>query len=198
MNPEQIEVQVRAAIATGDIGETLRLGAILSAEDDLRQARLSAPEALPSAAHWYGLNGIAVFPLRPRDKRPYPGSSGFKDATTDITTIDGWWTERPDSNIGAPTGLLFDVIDIDGWIGWRSIIDHDIDLAGRIARSNTTRPGGCHIFVTPTGRGNGAHLFPGIDMRGKGGYVALPPSVGANGKRYEWIQPLQFGEVADA
>jgi hypothetical protein len=55
-----------------------------------------------------------VFPLQPRQKKPYRGTNGCKDATTDVTIVERWWSERPDSNIGLATGLVFDVIDLDG------------------------------------------------------------------------------------
>ncbi len=49
------------------------------------------------------------------------------------------------------------------------------------------------MFIAPTGRGNGANIYPHVDFRGKGGYVILPPSIGANGRRYQWTRPLPFG-----
>ena len=47
---------------------------------------------------------------------------GFKDATTNIEQVRGWWREYPNSNIGIatgrPSGLL--AIDVDGDSGERS------------------------------------------------------------------------------
>jgi hypothetical protein len=36
---------------------------------------------------------------------------------------------------------------------------------------------------------NAVRKFPGIDIRGDGGYVVAPPSIHPNGKRYQWLSP---------
>jgi len=218
--PEDLEAKLRAAIDAADIAELERVAALMDAEDDQRRARLAAPDALAQAAHWYASVGVAVFPLRPRDKVPLLRSvhpegdeqrgkckgecgrlgHGLYDATTDITQIDAWWTASPDSNIGARTGITFDVFDIDGQPGIDSMVKileqaeldgHESPFEECIGRSATSRDGGTHIFMPPSGRGNAAKIWPGIDHRGAGGYVVLPPSIGANGRRYTWLQPLE-------
>jgi hypothetical protein len=50
----------------------------------------------------YAAAGIPVFPCVPGDKTPLT-PHGFKDATTDPTTIAGWCEQYPDANIGSPT-----------------------------------------------------------------------------------------------
>lgn len=191
MTTDDLEARLRAAIDTEDMIQFERVAALMDAEDDQRRARLESPEALKDAALWYASVDIAVFPLRPLDKRPHPYTSGFKDATTDPSRIASWWHQWPGSNIGAPTGHTFDVIDIDGELGISSVIQHQLEFTSRIGRSATSRDGGTHVFIPPQNRGNGAHLFPGIDYRGAGGYVVLPPSIGANSRRYTWLQPLE-------
>lgn len=150
-----------------------------------------------------------VFPLKPRGKTPLT-RHGFKDATLNPATIRAWWTTWPDANIGTPTGpdgCGHDVIDIDGRTGIRSLaaIKHALcppdcssitfcpalgELPPVLARSMT--PGGedgpgFHYFIAATGDGNTTGMDPGIDYRGAGGYVVLPPSLGFNGHRYTWI-----------
>jgi hypothetical protein len=56
-----------------------------------------------------------------------------------------------------------------------------------------TPRGGRHLYVAPSGDGNAANFRPGLDYRGAGGYVVAPPSIGPNGKRYDWITPLALG-----
>lgn len=168
-----------------------RLIVRLDAEDEAKHARLTAPEALAQAAAWYASQNIPVFPLQPRDKRPMPGSRGFKDATTDLEIIHEWWTTTPTANIGMPTGHMFDVIDVDGPDGYRSLADlRDAGALPPILGKVITPRGGQHLYTPPTGDGNTTAVWPGIDYRGAGGYVVIPPSVGPNGRLYAWIQPL--------
>lgn len=46
--------------------------------------------------------------------------------------------------------------------------------------------GGRHVFVAPCGAGNFVGVLPGVDSRGAGGYVILPPSLHVSGKTYAW------------
>jgi hypothetical protein len=45
--------------------------------------------------------------------------------------------------------------------------------------------------VRATGLGNGARIAPGIDYRGRGGYVVAAPSI-VDGRRYGWVVPLDL------
>ncbi len=158
--------------------------------DAEREARLNAPEALANAALWYAKQGLKIFPLRPLDKSPYPGSRGFKDASNDLTVVREWWTHRPSSNIGFATGDLLDVIDVDGAKGYASMRDNGfsyeaLGISYTPGDSTKGKEPGKHIFVAPTGDNNAADIWPGVDYRGKGGYVVLPPSRRPDG-RYRW------------
>lgn len=219
MNLDDAKTQVAAALARDDQTELARLAAILDAEDQEREQRLGSLGGLIGAALWYAGLGIPVFPLQPRGKQPLPGSHGFKDATTDPGQVEAWWRQTPAANIGAATGHQFDVIDVDGLTGIRSCLalDPDADYhsnapPGRqitlaqmldvdeVGHAETPRGGGHHIYIPPqpgrsTGSGEDSDLPAGIDYRGLGGYVAMPPSVGDNGRRYRWTRPLQLEEV---
>jgi P4 family phage/plasmid primase-like protien len=56
-----------------------------------------------------------------------------------------------------------------------------------------TGRGGLHeYFIWPFGsevKNSAGKLIKGVDVRGKGGFVVAPPSLHANGNRYEWIDP---------
>ena len=142
------------------------------------------PPRLLGAALLYASWGWPVFPLRPQSKVPAT-RHGFKDATTDRQRIEAWWKRHPDANIGLPTGLAFDVIDIDVPIdpaSMASIVASDNDVHGHVATSS----GGAHFYVAPTGRGNSAG--GGVDYRGLGGYVVAPPSwLGVRGRSWSWV-----------
>lgn len=179
----------------------------LDREDAHRRSRLEAPEALANAAAWYAAQGWAIFPLKPRGKTPLT-AHGFKDATCNLDVVRAWWATTPQANIGTPTGQRFDVVDIDGPEGFRSATDlWHADCPDNCCATTTCRPdrshilgldvlavaytggGGRHVLIPPTGQRNGARLLPGIDYRGAGGYIVLPPSRHESGRLYDWINP---------
>jgi hypothetical protein len=189
-----IEQDYIDAINRGDDQAAARYGQQLDALDQADRDRLEAPGALAAAALWYAAQGITVFPCQPRGKQPAT-RNGFKDATTNTTLIAAWWADQPACNIGLPTGHQFDVVDVDGHDGINSIYFGDDPLyesLNILGKAFTTRDGGVHLYVPPTGLGNKAALYPGVDYRGQGGYVIAPPSVGENGRRYRWAQPLRL------
>lgn len=195
-----LEAAYRAALRDYDYPLVAELEPDLDAIDAERETRLTAPGALLAAALWYVGQGIAVFPLTAGGKVPLPGSRGFLDATTDPTQVAAWWSWRPDANIGLPTGHQFDVIDIDGPAGVKSwanmkpvkepYLIGDVAVIGHVT---TPRPGGNHLYVPAVaGRGNKAGIFPGVDYRGRGGFVVAPPSRTDQGT-YRWVRPLVIG-----
>ncbi len=168
----------------------------LDAEDEAERVRLSAPDVLLRAAVYYAREGHPVFPVKARGKAPTT-PHGLKDATTDVERVTAWWKATPEANIGLPTGLAFDVIDIDGPAGFWSLADmQDAGAVPPLLGKSFTPSGGRHLFIEPTGDRNGARLLPGVDYRGLGGYVCVPPSVGANGRRYSWLQLLNAPRMA--
>lgn len=211
---EQLLSRWQIISSTGDDAEIEGFINEMDRMDAERERRLSAPEALAQAALWYVSQGVPVFRLQPRSKEPYPGSHGFKDATTDTEQVQKWWQQEPQANIGAPTGVIFDVIDIDGPPGFSSLADmrangvqfracslqtaenkDDADTTWIYAVAYTPNRGGRHFFVKPTGRGSTAKLAEGIDYKGTGGYVVMPPSRWANGERYDWIHTPQLDQL---
>jgi hypothetical protein len=170
----------------------------VAADDEAREIELfplieeldTKPPRLCDAALRYAKWGWPVFPLKAGSKQPAT-RNGFKDATTDTERIQAWWTTHPDSNIGLPTGLAFDVIDVDTPHGPVSLAEliaaGDVpDTHGQVA----TASGGLHLYIPPTGDGNRAGIMAGIDYRGAGGYVVAPPSArGGRGHSWSWITP---------
>ena len=157
----------------------------------------------------YAKMGLAVFPVRPEQKRPYT-PHGCKDAKTDPVVIREWWRRWPNANIGIATGKASGgliVIDLD--------IDDDKGINGRESLTMWERENGelPDTWIAITGRG-GSHyyyrcadaeniknrtgLLEGVDVRGEGGYVVAPPSIHENGATYEWeYDPDEF-ELAEA
>lgn len=149
----------------------------------------------------YARNGLAVFPLRERDKIPAT-RNGFKDATKDLNQIVEWWNQNPNYNIGIATGAVSGglvVIDVDqdsekGKDGIASITAW-MKQNGKLnetAEVNTGR-GGLHLFYrTNQAFGNRTNLLKNVDVRADGGYVVAPPSIHPNGNPYAW-NPNGYG-----
>ncbi len=178
------------ALQTGNPDAIITAADNLDAFDQQERDRLTRPTALADAAHYYATRNIPIFPLQPGTKIPLPHSRGFKDATTNTDQIREWWERTPQANIGAPTGHLWDVIDIDttpinGWWSLAGEPDTFNTITTDAIGKTLTPSGGAHILVPPSGRGNSTALLPGVDYRGVGGYVVLPPSrTGTN--LYRW------------
>jgi len=121
---------------------------------------------------------------------------GFKDATTDPAKVAAWWKKHPWANIaiatGAKSGRLM-VIDldskpekgIDGEETWRQLAKDIPDTIEVL-----TGGGGRHLyFIYPDhiDLKSGINVLgDGVDLRADGGYVLVPPSLHASGRRYEW------------
>lgn len=147
--------------------------------------------AMLDAALGYAARGWRVFPLRDGGKKPRFDQWQIK-ATADAGQVRRWWERWPNANMGMPTGPLV-AIDLDltptedGRETWEAIkAETGIDDGG--AWVNLTPRGGHHLIFESNGpeiRNSTAKLGPGVDVRGAGGYVVLPPSR-VNGKGYDW------------
>lgn len=144
----------------------------------------------------YGRANWPVLPIKPRDKVPLT-RQGVKDATTDLEAIAAWWKKSPAANIGlaVPTGFV--VVDIDS-----TEARDELKAAGLgpppTCWARTKK--GWHLWYSTDGAAarNRVGLFPGVDLRGKNGYVVVPPSIHPLGHRYWWGLPLERHRIASA
>ena len=123
---------------------------------------------------------------------------GLRDASIDIDRIRCWWGRWPDANLGVATGTTSGlmVLDVDLPDGPASLARLVTDRGPLPATcEQRTGSGGRQLLFAHPGEpvGNRARLLPGIDVRGDGGYIVVPPSVHACGDRYEWT-----GRIAPA
>jgi Bifunctional DNA primase/polymerase, N-terminal len=114
--------------------------------------------------------------------------NGLKDASTDPAVIKAWLLNRwPKANGGLLAGVHFDVQDIDGDDALDALAAAEPDDVPEWSGPIVTTGRGVHQYVAPTGVGNRAGFLPGIDWRGRGGYVVAPPSVHyLHGDLYQW------------
>jgi putative DNA primase/helicase len=161
------------------------------------QSQANTPLTELDAALEYARSGIPVFPCNPLDKKPLT-MHGFKDATTDETQIRAWWAKWPNAMIAAPTGAASGmwIVDvdkdssrkIDGEATLTQLVIHYGDIPETLM-TITPRGGRHYIFRWNNSieiRNSAGRIGPGIDVRGEGGYVCLPPSRNADGGIYQW------------
>lgn len=116
--------------------------------------------------------------------------------------IKAWWERWPTANVGVPTGqssglLVLDVDARGGGPQSLAALERENGPLPPTARSRTGG-GGLHIFFRyPTGeevRNSAGLLGPGLDVRGKGGYVVVPPC--HKQSSYGWIERTPPSEEA--
>ncbi|MCK9497121.1 MAG: bifunctional DNA primase/polymerase [Dehalococcoidia bacterium] len=170
----------------------------------------------------YASRGLPVFPVYPPGKgatgcfcsnkdcqspAKHPWSKfaphGSKDATTDVEQVTEWWRRAPNANVGVATGGVAHlvVLDVDPDKGGAESL-RDLELEhGRLPLTPTVLTGGGgehYYFRAPEGEvitNSASNLGPGLDVRGRGGYVVAPPSVHRSGGVYEWQAGAGLDEV---
>ncbi len=164
---------------------------------------------LPERALEYAERGIPVLPLHgklpripaahsPRDPlyQQCKGECGREghgvhDATCDPDQVRAWWRRWSHANIGLRTGVVFDIIDVDGERGRDSLQRFLAEHAGGVPiggpRVRTGSGAGWHLYVAPTGLPDHIGVLEGVDYRAAGRYVVAPPSRHpATGRPYVW------------
>lgn len=206
---DALDALYKAAVRREDVTEAAKL------EEALEEQGRPRKPVVPTAhtAVWYASHGWPVFPLRHHAKIPaIPAAHelgsreraeckgecgrlghGLHDATASTGRAQEIFTKYDMSNIGIATGHLMDVIDIDPE-GHEEVArraqEDPAALAVTLLGIALTPRGGYHLWVPVTGRGNTANAWPGVDYRGKGGYVVAPPSYIDDGKAqgvYRWL-----------
>jgi len=117
---------------------------------------------------------------------PYSRCHGFYAATDDLGVIEQWVRETPDMHLAVATGRTSGVFVFDydprngGDVSFQELSeqypDDPLDT-----ETNTTPAGGKHfIFELPNFdvHAISGRLWPGIDIKGEGGYHLVPPTPG--------------------
>jgi hypothetical protein len=148
----------------------------------------------------YGARGWAVFPCKRLSKKPAT-AHGVKDARKGPYWLKQYWADHPGGNIGLACGEESGVwaldIDVkDGKPGYETLALLEA-LFGSLppTLAQKTPSGGEQRFFTMPADGKVMNsvekrLGPGLDTRGDGGYVVLPPSIHPDhltGPRYAWV-----------
>ena len=136
--------------------------------------------------------GWRIFPCVARDKRPLL-RRWQEQASSDADVISAWAQRYEACNWGMACGRNSGVwvLDIDGSSGeasFRSLIERNGANGTDTLTAITAR--GQHLyFAYPkcgTVRPSAGKLGDGLDVRGDGGFVIVPPSVHPSGAYYVW------------
>ncbi len=141
----------------------------------------------------YLSNSWSVIPVG-QNKLPLIEWKDFQSRLATPEEASSWWEKWPDANIGVVTGKIsgITVIDVDQKSGGLETLKMLRLPMTAIAK---TGGGGWHYyFKYAEGISNKAGIFPGIDIRGEGGYVVAPPSVHISGNEYEWANEEELAD----
>ena len=149
---------------------------------------------------YYTKLGFHIFPIQPGLKIPYEGTSGFKDATTDVEVISDWLVKYPNSNWAVATGEKsgIAVLDIDPRNGGIETMEEFVKDYGNLPETPCVETGGKgyhYYFRQPVSRIKSKKIGDGVDVKTTGGYIIIPPSKTDN--PYEWLVSFYDAELSD-
>lgn len=138
-----------------------------------------------SAALAYHKRGWSVITLPYKTKKPMIKWEPYQRRCPSDNELQGWLADGHVANLALVCGQVSGVIvlDIDGAEGEASIKGRELPP------TPTVRTGkGIHYYYKHPGGSvrNFAKRLPGLDLRGDGGFVVIPPSVHPSGAAYEW------------
>lgn len=145
---------------------------------------MSAPSAndLYHSARKMADAGQPVFPVLSLGAEAKKPLVKWRDkASTEPAQIKSWWKAHRSASIGIPTGIKWDVLDVDtkrdedGRVHLPTLTD--LGLLNGCKFVVRTPSGGWHLyFKATTGLTNKANATLGLDVRSLGGYVLAPGS----------------------
>jgi putative DNA primase/helicase len=142
----------------------------------------------------YRRRGWSPIPIKERSKepnllelRPYLNRKATEEE------LDAWRWSGVGIVTGPVSGVL--VLDVDGPEGEAELQKHGHSVTPMVR----TASGGLHLYFKHPEHHvrTGIRVAPGLDVKASGGYVVAPPSVGPNGRPYEWIVSPEETELAD-
>ncbi len=111
-------------------------------------------------------------------------------AAAGAATVDEWWRQWPDANVGVVTGRVsgLAVVDIDPRNGGDEALGALEAQSGLLAVTPEVRTGGGgrHLWFSTESEIPTVVLAAGVDLKAEGGMVVAPPSLHVSGRRYVW------------
>lgn len=144
---------------------------------------------LNHALHLLSL-GYSVIPLKPKSKEPLIPWKEFQSRLATSNEVKDWFQKTPTANIGIVTGKVscVAVVDLDGPDGLASALK--LGLSSSLVSLTGNGKQLWHHLGGDVLVQNAVRKYPGLDIRGDGGYVVAPPSIHPNGRRYKFNRPV--------
>ena len=154
------------------------------------------------AALGYLARGWSVVPAAERGKRPIVRWQTYQDGHPSEAQVRRWFERWPAANVSVVTGAVSGIVvlDVDPKHGGEESLTrlalHNAGLPETVEA--TTGGGGRHVYFKHPGFEvrNRVGLAPGLDLRGDGGVIIVPPSIHPSGRPYRWRKGHAPGEVA--
>ncbi len=137
-----------------------------------------------AAAVSYHREGWSPIPTKHRSKEPSLAQlAPYLRRRASTEELNAWSWDGVGLVTGPVSGIL--VLDVDGPEGEAALKKHGHPITP-MAR---TASGGLHLYFRHPDAEvrTGIRVAPGLDVKAQGGYVVAPPSLGPNGRAYEWI-----------
>lgn len=123
-------------------------------------------------------------------KQPLVSWKDYQNRLPSLDEIIQWWSQWPQANIACITGAISGIAVVD--------LEHDglafAEKLGLHSSLISLTGKGRHLIYKHPGEEvcNRAKLagIKGLDIRGDGGYIILPPSLHSTGKRYRWATSI--------
>ena len=146
---------------------------------------------LDAALYLREKHGASVIPCKP-DKTPFIKWEEYQKRKPEREEIQGWGKRHPEALVALVTGETSGdcAIDIDKTEALGKIAEF---VTGIEYPAASTPRGGFHYHFQPPAPcpGNATGKPKGVDFRGEGGYIIMPPSPG-----YAWVPGRSMDEVA--
>jgi hypothetical protein len=136
--------------------------------------------------------GWSVIPVERGAKRPLVRWREYQQRCPTPSELRTWFTHWPEANLAVVTGIQSGlvVLDVDAAHGGVENLAALEDRHGELPATleAITGGGGRHLYFGHPGGfvPNRVAIEPGLDLRGDGGYVVVPPSVHPSGRPYAW------------
>ncbi len=142
----------------------------------------------PVCSPLMGQHAHGAQPCSSPGKRPLVSWEPYQRTLPTTAEVQQWWGRWPLANIGMATGVLSGIVVLDCDSGEARQLAMERGGLDKTPAVFTGKPGGVHYWLAhPIDEvRNFASKLPGLDFRGDGGYVLLPPSRHASGAHYRW------------